>query len=257
MSDNGFGFDINKLRVASPCSVGWDNMTGDERTRHCSLCSLNVFNVSSLTTAEVADLVQKREGRLCIRMYRRADGTVLTRDCPVGLRALRKRVASFAGAAFASVLGLFSISFGQKADQKESDAPKVKIMKTVAINGEHKLTGAVLDKFGAAIAFATVRLLSIDGGETVTTSNGDGLFSYESVRPGIYSLTIMASGFQRRQLNDVAVGLNEDIELTIKMNFGERLATVGLIAAPEPPLETTTVTPTLTTLPRKLEKPHR
>jgi hypothetical protein len=28
-----------------------------------------------------------------VRFYRRADGTVITRDCPVGLRALRRRLA--------------------------------------------------------------------------------------------------------------------------------------------------------------------
>src|SRR5437773_12576574 len=91
-------FDVKSLRVASPCSVGWENMSGDERTRYCDQCSLNVYNISSLTTSEVEDLILKREGRLCIMIYRRADGTVLTRDCPVGLRAVQKRVARFAGA---------------------------------------------------------------------------------------------------------------------------------------------------------------
>src|SRR5258706_15038909 len=107
-------FDVNSLRVASPCSVGWEMMTGDERARHCQLCSINVYNVSALSAAEVESLVLKREGRLCIRMYRRADGTVLTKDCPVGLRAIQKRAARFAGATLATILGLFSVSFGQK-----------------------------------------------------------------------------------------------------------------------------------------------
>ena len=38
-------FDINKLRIASPCPVGWETMKGDARTRHCDLCQLNVYNV--------------------------------------------------------------------------------------------------------------------------------------------------------------------------------------------------------------------
>src|SRR5262245_30988553 len=102
-------FDVNELRVASPCSVGWENMSGDERQRHCDLCELNVYNLSGMTAREVDRLITDREGRLCIRMFRRADGTVITRDCPVGLRAVRKRVATFAGAAITAVLGLFSV----------------------------------------------------------------------------------------------------------------------------------------------------
>jgi hypothetical protein len=31
-------------------------------------------------------LQQAGKGRVCVRFYRRADGTVLTQDCPVGLR---------------------------------------------------------------------------------------------------------------------------------------------------------------------------
>src|SRR5258706_13383034 len=115
-------FDVNSLRVASPCSVGWETMTGDERTRHCQLCSLNVYNVSALATAEIENLILTHEGRLCIRMYRRADGTVLTKDCPVGLRAIQRRATRFAGAALAAILGLFSISFGQKEDKNSTNA---------------------------------------------------------------------------------------------------------------------------------------
>src|SRR5215203_982280 len=115
-------FDINKLRVAAPCSVSWEAMTGDERARHCDSCQLNVYNISEMTRAEAEDLITGREGRLCIRLYKRADGTVLTKDCPVGLRAYQKRIARFAGAALATVLGLFSVSFGQKDDKKAVDA---------------------------------------------------------------------------------------------------------------------------------------
>src|SRR6185369_3331890 len=118
---------INKLRVASLCSVGWETMTGDERIRHCQSCQLNVYNISEMARADAENLITKREGRLCIRLYKRADGTVLTKDCPVGFRAYQKRVARFAGAALAAILGLFSVSFGQKDDKKAIDASKLDI----------------------------------------------------------------------------------------------------------------------------------
>ncbi len=77
---------LRHLRVASTCSADWDSMQGDERVRHCCQCKLNVYNLTSMTAVEAEQLIQSHEGRLCVRFYERADGTVLTRDCPVGKR---------------------------------------------------------------------------------------------------------------------------------------------------------------------------
>lgn len=93
-----------KLRVASPCTESWAAMVGDERVRHCGQCQMNVFNLSSLSRAEVDTLLQKAEGRVCGRFYQRTDGTVLTADCPVGLRRARARMAAALTAALALVV---------------------------------------------------------------------------------------------------------------------------------------------------------
>ena len=107
MSPNEFSLDI--IDVASPCSVPWDAMEGDDRVRFCGECKLNVYNLSQMSRDEAEQLVLSREGRLCVGFFRRADGTVLTRDCPVGLRALRRRVARMA-TAVAALVGL--LTFG-------------------------------------------------------------------------------------------------------------------------------------------------
>lgn len=61
---------------------------GDGRTRHCATCDLAVHDLAAYTAAEVDALLRQAEGRrLCVNLYRRADGRVLTRDCPVGLSA--------------------------------------------------------------------------------------------------------------------------------------------------------------------------
>jgi hypothetical protein len=41
------------------------------------------YNLSGLSGAEAEALIRDNEGQLCVRSYRRADGTVLTGDCPV------------------------------------------------------------------------------------------------------------------------------------------------------------------------------
>lgn len=92
---------LQKVRIATPCSADWDKMEGDDRVRHCQQCDLNVFNISQMTAKEARDLIQNSTGRVCIQMYRRVDGTVITRDCPRGLekvrKAYRRTVASIAG----------------------------------------------------------------------------------------------------------------------------------------------------------------
>ena len=94
---------LNRVYIAAPCTVDWDSMQGDDRQRFCGQCKLNVYNVESLSTQEAANLIRKSEGRLCMRLYRRKDGTILTDNCPVGLRKIRARMKSCAAAA----IGLF------------------------------------------------------------------------------------------------------------------------------------------------------
>src|SRR6185295_15230935 len=104
---------IDRLRIAEPCRASWESMAGDERVRHCTLCSLNVYNFSNMTRDEVRQLLAKTEGRVCARLYRRADGTVLTRDCPEGIRALRRRASRIAATLVAALLSLPSVAFGR------------------------------------------------------------------------------------------------------------------------------------------------
>lgn len=99
-----FNNPLGHVRVASPCNVDWDQMTGSERARFCGQCNLNVYNLSSMTRAEAEHLIANNEGRLCVRYYKRTDGSILTKDCPVGLRAIKRRLAYVSRAITSAVL---------------------------------------------------------------------------------------------------------------------------------------------------------
>jgi len=94
---------LHGIQIATPCHVSWDSMTGDERTRHCHSCQLSVYNIASMSTAEAEKLIVESEGRLCLRIFRRSDGRVITKDCPKGLRAIRDRYFRCAAGAAALV----------------------------------------------------------------------------------------------------------------------------------------------------------
>jgi hypothetical protein len=72
---------LDRLRIASPCPERWENMTGDESVRRCARCDRNVYDVSRMTEAEVVALLRAHDEPPCLKLYYRADGTVMTRDC--------------------------------------------------------------------------------------------------------------------------------------------------------------------------------
>ncbi len=83
---------LDSIKVASPCSADWDAMIGNERRRFCGECKLNVYNLSGMTRGEAESLIMNAEGRLCARFFRRTDGTIITKDCPVGWQAVKQRM---------------------------------------------------------------------------------------------------------------------------------------------------------------------
>jgi hypothetical protein len=100
--------NLNQLRVASPCPMKWADMAGDDRVRHCSECDLNVYNFAELTRQEATELVLRTEGRLCGILHHRTDGTLLLRDCPVGVRESARRAIRFTARAIAAAVLLSS-----------------------------------------------------------------------------------------------------------------------------------------------------
>ena len=95
---------LEVIDIARPCPADWDEMRGDDQVRFCKHCSLHVYNLSAMSRAEAERLVSENEGRLCVRLYRRLDGTVITRDCEGGWRLAARRVGRFARTATAVVL---------------------------------------------------------------------------------------------------------------------------------------------------------
>ena len=98
---------LDNIRVAAPCTADWNKMTGDERARLCGDCNLKVYNLSGMTRDEAETLLREREGRLCVRYFQRADGTILLKDCTVGVRQRRRRrlVAAAVAGSLTSVGG--------------------------------------------------------------------------------------------------------------------------------------------------------
>jgi len=103
-----FTNNLNDVRVATPCPAEWEAMIGTDRVRFCGQCQLNVYNLSSMSRRDAESLISRTEGRLCVRFYRRKDGSILTQDCPVGLRALKRRAQRIKRAVASTLLGFLA-----------------------------------------------------------------------------------------------------------------------------------------------------
>jgi hypothetical protein len=130
--DDGF---LDRIQIAKPCEADWDRMKGDDRVRRCMDCKLDVYNISAMTRAEAATLIRQREGRLCIRMYMRQDGTLITRDCHEVMRRARRSGAAAFGVVLATLFISGVIAHRCGADIAETQPPPPNPL-------EHALMGA-------------------------------------------------------------------------------------------------------------------
>jgi len=151
--------NLSNIRVASPCPADWEKMVGDERVRHCAECNLNVYNLSAMTERQVQELIAGSRGkRLCTRFYRRADGTVLTQDCPWSLRAMGRNASRIAAGIIAAMMSI-GVAFGKNNSRQSSSQ--------AAANHQAKrgVWITVVDPQGALVPGADVRLIGSSGKE--------------------------------------------------------------------------------------------
>jgi hypothetical protein len=108
---------LDQVKVASPCPAKWDDMIGDARKRLCLGCDKHVFDISALSREEAEQFLQDNAGgEVCLRYYQRADGTIMTSDCAVGVtRRRRKKVAL-------AVAGAGALAFGAVTSYLRSEA---------------------------------------------------------------------------------------------------------------------------------------
>jgi hypothetical protein len=232
---------LDHIRIASPCPVSWEQMTGDECVRRCDLCELNVYDISRMSRLEAESLIAKSEGRICARLFRRSDGTVITRDCPVGLRAIRRRVVKTAGAVCTAIISLCLSVAGQKPQaDKNSCAAQVKTTRTVsdAQTETGMIVLKILDVNGAVVAGAEVTITKSAGqpiaGDATNrprhrTSNDEGRVEFAELVKGIYNLKIEQPGFQIFMLNEVPVQAKEIITLEVTLTVSDTSVTIGIV----------------------------
>jgi len=151
---------LELLTVPDPCPADWSAMTavgGDgERVRHCRHCDRHVYDLSALPRAAAEQLVADHlsaEVPMCVRMFRRADGTVTTADCRGRWRQSAARWAARWGGPVGAALSVLLAVLGCEG----ADGPPVATMGApppLALSGRVAATEPV-DAVAPATAPAT------------------------------------------------------------------------------------------------------
>jgi hypothetical protein len=203
------------LRIATPCSANWADMPGTDKVRHCSQCQLDVYNFSVMTPLEVNQIVAARTGRLCARFYQRADGTMLTENCPVGFRGGILKTSHIAAAALAAFVTITPAITSAAPPQSASSSIQTQ-------SSQQGLTLQVRDISGAVIPGTSVSLLntkSRERWELTTDSNGE--LALLDLPPGSYDVVITHAGFSSAVEKNLTVPGHASITLQIGALMGE------------------------------------
>jgi hypothetical protein len=192
---------LDRISVTTPCTADWDSMVGNDQVRFCTHCNLNVHDLSSMRRREARLLVRRLGGSLCVRYYRRPDGSLRTLTPTTRFHQIGRRASKMAAGVFGAVLTLNAGAAAQNGPRAGADSQAA--TELIARKGA-SLIGAVYDPAGAVIPNASVTALNMDTRQSQAAStDGEGAYRFESLPPGTYSLTATAQGFVAGEVNNV------------------------------------------------------
>jgi hypothetical protein len=214
---------LERLYVASPCSADWDAMPGNEQVRFCNQCNLNVYNLSAMTRQQAEEIIAKTEGRLCTKFYRRADGTILTNNCPIGFQAFRRRVSHIASATLSALLGFFTNQTIVLADDAHNNCIhyKATITRLESQANSVEMRGTVTDTINAVVPNAKITLIHEESKrEFHTTTDAEGKYRFSSLQMGSYAIAVWSPGFTTFKKKGFKVKDGELLQLDVTLQVG-------------------------------------
>ncbi len=96
------------IEIPKPCSLQWDELTGDNQSRYCTVCQKNVIAVAEQDLEQLAKLFSGPT-LPCVMVQRHSNGQVITAENRRSLRGLA-RVWSSITWAIVAILGSVGMS---------------------------------------------------------------------------------------------------------------------------------------------------
>lgn len=238
---------LDQINIPTPCDADWDHMIGNERVRFCEHCSKSVTNLSTMTRKQALELVSRSKGQMCVRYYKRPDGTVHTETAQGQLYQLKRRASRIAAGAFSAALGLSSSAL---AAQAASPAPQLiatafqlteggDVARSAnSYAGSASLVGTITDPNGAVIQGVNVVLIEVKTNtEQTATTDSEGVYRFQSLEAGEYTLRMDASGFTQQRVEGIVLQDNDEKHVDAMLQLGETVSVGGaMVSVPDEPL---------------------
>jgi hypothetical protein len=96
------------------------------------------------------------------------------------------------------------------------------------------LSGTVTDPKGAVVAGATVNVKSAATGQEFSTeTNNNGAYSIPTLSSGVYTATIIASGFKQAAVTDIKIDVGKASTINVELEIGSANETVTVVGGGE------------------------
>jgi hypothetical protein len=233
--------------IAKPCGESWAAMNGGSRQRHCQLCDKHVHNFAAMTPREIEKLVLNSEGKLCARITRRYDGSLVTLEAQPRV-SIAAKVAVSASLALSAAAGAAQTASERPVPQEKSTS----FIGTVDISTENSSLEPIHDEIRAQMdenplepvgnAILTGTVLTSDGsgpfhGAMVTLTSSDsktvlvhvdehGAFR-AAVEPGTYDIRVIGHFSNPLQIPGAALHEGEQSLQTVRVPDLFEEVTVG------------------------------
>jgi hypothetical protein len=97
------------------------------------------------------------------------------------------------------------------------------------------LVGTITDATGRSVPDASVTAVHTQTQDSLeTTTNEEGLYTFQFVRIGTYELTVQRAGFQAHKATGITVSVNEVVRTDIVLQVGEMFQSVTVDGSPAP-----------------------
>ena len=195
-----------KISIPNPCHENWLEMLPVEKGRFCSSCQKNVIDFTKSSDREII-LAYKKEDTLCGRFK------ISQLERKMAIVKEKKTIWMIAAASLIAFLGLGNQTARAQGKIKIEQTDKKQLNDTVNIKSTSKnnYSGVILDENNNPLPGARVIIKNTLNG---VQTDIDGKFSIEA-NPGDV-LKVLYIGYK-----EVEFKLKKNLELTIKMKFGE------------------------------------
>ena len=198
---------LDKMEVQSPCNESWDEMIGNDEVRFCSHCAKNVHNISAMTRNKAEELIEKSNGKLCIRYVKNPNGKLIT--APPVLTKITRR-ATIAASVLATSLTLSTMVYSQgtrvPTDDNSAQTQRDKSQKNGTEQSLAVISGIVKDLAEGLIPKAKITLRNTKTNKfRVTQTNDNGFYEFKDVEPNVYELAVENLGFKKLIITNIEI----------------------------------------------------